>query len=87
MNTAIVIPALDPNEKLVSLASGLLSQGFSYIVVVDDGSSDSCASVFDALKRMGVRVVHHAANLGKGAALNRQYRSKKGRGGHSFSLQ
>ena len=69
MNTAIVIPALDPNEKLVSLASGLLSQGFSYIVVVDDGSSDSCASVFDALKRMGVRVVHHAANLGKGAAL------------------
>ena len=67
---AIVIPAYRPGEALVSVAAKLSELGFSKIVVVDDGSGPSYEGVFTALMQIdAVRILHHANNRGKGAAL------------------
>lgn len=35
---AIVIPALNPDERMVTLVSDLKEHGFENIIIVDDGS-------------------------------------------------
>ena len=66
----IVIPALDPDETLPELASSLLAQGAEQIVVVDDGSRESCQGVFQTLEAMeGCTVLRHPVNQGKGRSM------------------
>ena len=65
----IVIPAYEPTPLLVDLVRGLSADGRP-IVVIDDGSSGSCAATFAAVAACpGVVVLTHAVNLGKGQAL------------------
>ena len=33
----VVLPSLDPDEKLVTVIDGLLEYGFSHIILVNDG--------------------------------------------------
>ena len=67
---AVVIPAYRPGAPLVSLVDALLAGGAGSIVVVDDGSGVEFAELFEGVgRRDGVHVLHHAVNLGKGAAL------------------
>lgn len=79
MNAVILIPALDPDEKLVTLIRDLRSRGFERFVVVDDGSAASCAVLFDEIEREGACVLHHDANLGKGAAIKTGLREVQAR--------
>lgn len=65
----ILIPAYDPNEQLLKTVKGLLAAGVGPIVVVDDGSSSSCAAYFDALEELGIPICRHSRNIGKGAAI------------------
>jgi putative flippase GtrA len=54
----------------LDLIQTLAPLGFTGIVVVDDGSGRDFEATFAAAKgKPGVRVLHHAVNLGKGAAL------------------
>ena len=69
MGAVILIPTVDPDEKLGKLISELRGRGFSRFIVVDDGSGDACEALFAELELDGVRVLHHAVNLGKGAAI------------------
>lgn len=70
MELIVLIPAYRPGALLAQLARGLLLRGVAAIVVVDDGSPEECAPVFDELRSMPrVKVLRHAVNLGKGAAL------------------
>ncbi len=62
-----LIPAYEPDEKLISLLKELKEQNFA-CVVVDDGSSPMCADVFAEAGRYAY-VLHHPRNRGKGAAL------------------
>ena len=64
----IVIPAYEPGTPLAALISGLLDRGAGPIIVVDDGSGPEFAELFENISHR-VDVIHHAANLGKGAAL------------------
>lgn len=64
-----VIPSLNPDEKLIHTVHGLHQQGFSEILLVDDGSRESCRSIFTQLESEGCRVLHHSVNRGKGRAL------------------
>src|SRR5688500_20298104 len=65
----IVIPAYQPGRGLRDLVEELAQTGHP-IVVVDDGSSESSSAVFSDISRNPlVAVIHHAVNLGKGAAL------------------
>lgn len=65
MMRVIVIPALNPTEKLTNLVKELLP---ARIIVVNDGSGPEYASVFDAIRDDCV-VLTHEHNRGKGDAL------------------
>lgn len=69
-NVAILIPALNPDEKLVALVEKLKSIGLVNILVIDDGSDNgSSQEVFKKVQSCRVDVVSHKVNRGKGAAL------------------
>ena len=63
----ILIPAYNPDEKLVGVVDELLSRHFS-VVVVNDGSTAD-VGIFDQIRSSGVSVISHSENMGKGAAL------------------
>jgi putative flippase GtrA len=67
---AVVISAYRPTGLSVDAVCALAGKSFSPIVVVDDGSGPDFRDTFARLAAIpGVEVLHHAANLGKGAAL------------------
>ncbi len=69
-NSVIIIPALNPDPKLVSYCQALVEAGFHKLILVNDGSADEYASVFFELDKMQeCTVLTHAINLGKGRAL------------------
>jgi len=69
-NVAILIPALNPDEKLVALVEKLKSIGLVNILVIDDGSDNgSSQEVFKKVQSCRVDMVSHKVNRGKGAAL------------------
>lgn len=68
-NQVLVLPAFEPGPGLPALVRAL-ADAFAAVVVVDDGSSPPSAAVFaEAAALPGVRLLRHAANRGKGAAL------------------
>ena len=68
-NEIILIPALEPDDKLLKLIHGLQEYGFYRIVIVNDGSSSSYEHIFTSAKEAGCTVCTHDINLGKGAAI------------------
>ncbi|MBQ6582721.1 MAG: phosphodiester glycosidase family protein [Mogibacterium sp.] len=68
-NKVVLIPSLEPDERLPLLIQSLQEQGFRRIVLVDDGSSDQAQGYFDLAGQMGCVVIHHDSNYGKGEAL------------------
>ena len=70
MNVTALIPAYQPDEKLITTLRGLKEVGFTDLLVVDDGSRESCAPIFAEAEQIdGCTVLHHPVNRGKGAAL------------------
>ncbi len=63
----ILIPAYEPDEKLISLVKELHEHDFK-IVVIDDGSGEKYKNIFDAICDM-TDIVTLPKNCGKGAAL------------------
>ena len=66
-NIAILIPAYQPDAKLLDLVDALRAW-FQHIVVVDDGSTEG-QQVFDSIRDKVEALLVHPANRGKGAAL------------------
>lgn len=67
---SIVIPSLDPTDRLVEVVSELIGTGFDDIIVVDDGSGAAFLPIFDKVGGFPqCTVLTHERNLGKGAAL------------------
>lgn len=70
MNAAALIPAYEPDGRLVEFVDALHAHGFRRVVVVDDGSGAAYGDVFAAVEeRPFCTVLRHEANRGKGAAL------------------
>lgn len=66
----VVIPAYQPDRRLIDVVRGVRALRAAPIVVVDDGSGPSYAAIFaEAALVERVHVARHAVNLGKGAAL------------------
>ena len=66
----VLIPSLDPDQKLPDYVRDLHAAGFGLILVVDDGSKAENQHFFDEIEGMdGCHVLHHPVNRGKGAAL------------------
>lgn len=69
-DTAIVIPALNPDEQMVTLVRELREAGFQHIILVDDGSEVANRKYFkNCADTYGCHVIRHVVNLGKGTAL------------------
>lgn len=67
-----IIPAYEPDEKLIVVAETMCESGF-YVLVVDDGSGEEYASIFDRTKGYA-EVISYKHNRGKGYALKTAYR-------------
>ena len=70
----ILIPSLEPDDRLPAYVDQLMASGFDRVVVIDDGSSESFQPIFRDLEtREGCVVLHHDVNHGKGVALKTGY--------------
>ena len=67
MTRIVLLPAYEPEPGMLDLIAELSAQGFQ-IIVVNDGSSAACRSLFLQASQSAV-VLHHPVNRGKGAAL------------------
>ena len=66
----VVLPSLDPDEKLLRVVDGLLKTGFTDIILINDGSKPEKLHYFEtAAAHPEVHLIHHPVNRGKGAAL------------------
>ena len=69
MKSVIIIPTLNPNNKIIELVQDLKKEDFDMLVVVDDGSKKECQEIFNKLEKLGCKVTHHKENYGKGKAI------------------
>lgn len=66
----ILIPSLNPDEKLEKTVAGLKDVGFNDIIIVNDGSPSEFDKKFDNCEnQLGCTVLKHIRNRGKGAAI------------------
>ncbi|MCH5266442.1 MAG: bifunctional glycosyltransferase family 2/GtrA family protein [Lachnospiraceae bacterium] len=67
---AVIIPALDPDERMTALVGELHTSGFRNIILVDDGSALENRIHFKQCKEQyGCKIIRHVVNFGKGIAL------------------
>lgn len=65
----VIIPAYEPDEKMIRLLQTLQESGIERIVVVDDGSGNEYRNLFEQAKQLGAIVLTHAVNLGERACI------------------
>ena len=66
----VVIPAYEPDEKLIGLVEKLNQASLAPIIIVDDGSDQIVyGSIFEKVSDLGATVLTHAVNMGKGRGL------------------
>lgn len=66
----IVLPSLNPDHKIIDVVDGLVLQGFTDIVIVNDGSDDKHMEPFHTLSAYpACTILTHEVNKGKGRAL------------------
>ena len=70
MNITIMIPSLNPDQKLINYVRQLANEDFRGIVVINDGSSEKYDPIFNEIAVMDkCTVLTHNVNKGKGRAL------------------
>ncbi|MBE6551912.1 MAG: glycosyltransferase [Ruminococcaceae bacterium] len=69
----ILIPAYEPNEKLIALIKDLKNEDLEEkncrILVVNDGSGEKYEHIFDKVREENIEVLVHEVNKGKGEAM------------------
>ncbi|PYG88783.1 glycosyltransferase involved in cell wall biosynthesis [Ruminiclostridium sufflavum DSM 19573] len=65
----IIIPAYEPDKKLIELIRAIRENSDYGIIVVNDGSAEKYKAIFTQAGFEGCIVLSHKINLGKGAAL------------------
>lgn len=71
--TPIIIPAYEPDERMLHLLNTMEEKGIGPVVIVDDGSGPEYADLFaqaqEYVRRLGGTILTHEVNRGKGRAL------------------
>ncbi len=65
----VLIPAYQPDEKLLDLLRSLEETSLTPLVVDDGSTNPAGREIFSQVEAMGVTVLHHPVNQGKGQAL------------------
>ncbi len=73
INVTVIIPSLNPDEKLSKTVSDLIAVGFDDIILVNDGSAPEFLSNFPE-NVPGCTLLTHDVNRGKGAAMKTAFR-------------
>lgn len=68
METAVLIPAYKPDEKLVELCKKIIFEKMK-VIVVNDGSGYEFEDIFNEIKNLDCILIEHEENFGKGTAL------------------
>ena len=68
VNYIVLIPAYNPDEKLINFTKILRDNNVA-VLVVNDGSKRECSSVFEEVEKLGCTLISHDINRGKGQAL------------------
>lgn len=72
---SVIIPSLNPDEKLMRVIDGLESLGFDDIIVVNDGSKEENLCYFpNPSERKSCTLLTHEINRGKGAGLKTAFK-------------
>jgi len=80
MILSVIIPCFNERRTIrmiVEKVKAVVAAG-TEIIIVDDASTDGTSAIVDALAGEGVRVLHHAINRGKGAAMESGFRQATG---------
>ncbi|MDF9841784.1 MULTISPECIES: bifunctional glycosyltransferase family 2/GtrA family protein [unclassified Paenibacillus] len=70
----ILIPAYEPDDRLLDLIIKLQDYGLGPILIVDDGSGHAYRGLFQTAEAFGCTVLTHPVNYGKGRALKTGFR-------------
>lgn len=74
-NIIVVIPSLNPDEKLMKVVESMMAAGFSRVLVVNDGSDTEHLRPFSEAKETpGCTVLGYEENRGKGHALKTAFK-------------
>lgn len=69
-NITVILPSLNPDEKLIKTVDGLIDAGFTDIVIINDGSAEEYTRFFpDTSLYPQCTVINHWVNKGKGSGL------------------
>ena len=70
----VIIPAYEPDEKIIKLVFELVEEKVEPVIVVDDGSDPvKYGRIFEEVREFGVTVLRNAVNMGKGRALKHAF--------------
>ena len=78
-SATVIVPSLNPDEKLCGVVDGLILAGFDDIIVIDDGSAPEYKANFPKPSEK-VTLLTHEVNRGKGAAMKTAFRYVLDRG-------
>ena len=68
--SVIIIPSMNPDERLIDYVKELIAHQFPKIIILDDGSCQETKGFFTTLQSFPeCTVLTHAVNMGKGRAL------------------
>ena len=71
--TPIVIPAYEPDSRMLDLLQAMKEKNLGPVIIVDDGSGPAYAGLFaqaqDYVRELGGTILTHEVNRGKGRAL------------------
>lgn len=74
----IIIPAYEPDHRLISLLESMAESEIAPVVLVNDGSGEEYNAIFEKAKeiieKQGGVVITHEVNMGKGRALKTAFR-------------
>ena len=69
-NSVLIIPSLNPDESLITYVRELIADGFTKIILVNDGSGPQSRLAFDTIGSWPeCDLLVHTVNMGKGRSL------------------
>ena len=49
---SVILPSYNPSERLLSTLQGLIAEGFDDIILIDDGSRETCQRFFSEAEQL-----------------------------------